>query len=155
MILEVDRMPVSYYCGRFTAFATKAPSHHHYGAHAKSPNTCNAVDDEPPFSQTIEDWVRDQKVDHQRSTEDPSLLAPCPTEVQVNAALESSHDTPTLVEPPPASEPVRIQLLLEDDVWPMTIVVSRDATVGSIAVAESKLGVFSQPVRLSTSVGTP
>ena len=47
-----------------------------------------------------------------------------------------------------------IQVIRPGETAPLHIRVPDDATVGSIAVAESKIGTFQQPVRSNTCVGT-
>lgn len=47
-----------------------------------------------------------------------------------------------------------VQLFLEDFAQPCLIQMSKDATVGSITVAEEKLGTLTQPIHVCSCIGT-
>eukprot|EP00435_Cladocopium_sp_Y103_P032921 s2188_g8.t1 len=60
---------------------------------------------------------------------------------------DTSHDVP-------ADHTHLIQLIRQDDLQPSFVRIHKEATVGSITVAESKMGSMTQPICVNTCVGT-
>ena len=144
-------------CGGIAAFATGIPSQKEPLAIESATTTVGSSPDRGSFSQELLDWANefdpptDQKTDEhfdqvQTVEGDGHLQAnDCPL-AQAIQTTEDPADLCRLKHP--------VQVIRTDDSQPSIVQVEADTTVGSIALAEARLHVFSQPVRANTSVGT-
>ena len=142
--------------GGIAAFATPG---------AEKPDHCRSHDHQEQFQVPCDREISTQA--HQAEcTEHPSKPAHEPTAMEeedvsftqemVDKAKtwEDAHE-PADMHNPTKSETHIIQIIRADHPIPQVIQVHKDATVGSITIAESSLHAMQQPIRVSTCVGTP
>ena len=144
-------------CGGIAAFATGIPSQKPSHATDSAATTAGSSPDRGSFSQELLEWANEFDQITDQNAEEPRE---CVNTADEDGHSEAGQSLPAhtiqakgdTTEVQLSKHPV--QVIRIDDTQPNIIQVESDATVGSIALAETRLHVFSQPVRANTSVGT-